>query len=77
MDGRGANGASRAARRAAPPDSRDEGMRPERYVDAHLRDLALRINSVRIASRWHLEAQRFLRDLRALFDVGPRAPSRA
>lgn len=76
MDRRGTSDAPSAARRAASTDARDDGMRPERYADAHLRDLALRINLVRVASRWHLEARRFLCDLEKLSDV-PRAPSRA
>lgn len=77
MDRRGTKGVLDTPRRAPPKEARGESMRPERYVDTHLRDLAKRINAIRLASRWHLEAKRFLCDLRSLGEVAPHAPSRA
>jgi hypothetical protein len=55
----------------------EEGLKPEKFDETYLQDLARRMNGVCRDSEWHFECALFIRDLARLLAVAAPSSRRA
>lgn len=76
MDQRGKAWVGKSERSGARhAEVHEEAIKPEKFGETHLQDLAHRVNGVLRDSAWHFECAMFLRDLGRLLAL-PAPPSR-